>query len=116
MTSINATAELTPSSFGLSTPTLELNRSQYELLRDMPGGIAGLRQMIADFHRRGVKVFFPAMPWDTGTRDEGVPMWEAVARQMAEVGADGVNGDTFAGLPQPFRAASDRTGHPIVFE
>jgi formylglycine-generating enzyme required for sulfatase activity len=92
------------------------NRSQYELLRDMPGGIAGLRQMIADFHRRGVKVFFPAMPWDTGTRDEGVPMWEAVARQMAEVGADGVNGDTFAGLPQSFRTAGDRTGHPIIFE
>ncbi len=91
------------------------NRSQFDLLRDMPGGYPGLRQMVADFHRRGVKVFFPAMPWEHGTRDEGVPMWEAVARQMAEVGADGINGDTFNGLPRTFRTASDRTGHPIIF-
>ena len=92
------------------------NRSQFDLLRDMPGGIAGLRQVIADFHRRGVKVLFPAMPWEHGTREEGVPMWQAVARQMAEVGADGVNGDTFDGLPRAFRTASDRTGHPVVFQ
>ncbi|HEY2017124.1 MAG TPA: formylglycine-generating enzyme family protein, partial [Bryobacteraceae bacterium] len=40
------------------------NRSQFDLLRDMPGGLAGLREMIADFHRRGVRVLFPTMPWD----------------------------------------------------
>jgi hypothetical protein len=92
------------------------NRSQFDMLRDMPGGTAGLKQMIADFHRRGVKVFFPCMPWEHGTHSEGVPMWEAVARQMTEVGADGVNGDTFDGLPHTFRVASDRTNHPIIFE
>jgi formylglycine-generating enzyme required for sulfatase activity len=63
-----------------------------------------------------VKVFFPAMPWEHGTHGEGVPMWEAVARQMAEVGADGVNGDTFNGLPRAFRTASDHTTHAIIFE
>jgi formylglycine-generating enzyme required for sulfatase activity len=92
------------------------NRSQFDMLRDMPGGIAGVKQMIADFHRRAVKVFFPCMPWEHGTHSEGVHMWEAVARQMAEVGADGVNGDTFDGLPHTFRVASDRTNHPIIFE
>jgi len=92
------------------------NRNQYDLTRDMPGGIAGLRQMIADFHRRGVRVLFPVMPWDQGTRDEGVPNWIATARLMAESGADGVNGDTFNGMPRAFRDASDATGHPIVFE
>src|SRR5437763_1737947 len=40
------------------------NRNQYDLLRDMPGGTAGLKQMVADFHRRGVRVLFPVMLWD----------------------------------------------------
>jgi len=92
------------------------NRNQYDLARDMPGGIPGLRQMIADFHRRGVRVFFPVMVWDQGTRDEGVPNWTATARLLAEIGADGVNGDTLEGVPRTFRAASDQIGHPLVLE
>jgi formylglycine-generating enzyme required for sulfatase activity len=92
------------------------NRNQYDLARDMPGGIPGLRQMIADFHRRGVRVFFPVMVWDQGTRDEGVPNWTATARLLAEIGADGVNGDTLEGVPRAFLAASDQIGHPLVLE
>jgi formylglycine-generating enzyme required for sulfatase activity len=92
------------------------SRNQYDLLRDLPGGVAGVRQMIADFHRRGVRVLFPVMVWDQGTRDEGVPNWTATARLLAEVGADGVNGDTLEALPHPFRSASDQTGHPLALE
>jgi formylglycine-generating enzyme required for sulfatase activity len=92
------------------------NRNQYDLLRDMPGGVAGVRQMIADFHRRGVRVLFPVMVWDQGTRDEGVPNWTATARLLAEVGADGVNGDTLDVVPRAFRTASDSTGHPLALE
>ncbi|PYV20231.1 MAG: sulfatase-modifying factor protein, partial [Acidobacteria bacterium] len=51
-----------------------------------------------------------------GTRDEGAPNWVATARLLAEVGADGVNGDTLAELPLAFREASDATGHPLAFE
>ena len=47
------------------------NRNQWDLARDLPGGIPALRRMVDDFHRRGVRVFFPSMPWDTGTRDVG---------------------------------------------
>ena len=92
------------------------NRNQYDLLRDMPGGMGGLRAMVIDFHRRGVKVLFPVMLWDQGTRDEGMPNWEATARLMAEIGADGVNGDTLDGIAHAFRTASERTGHPLVLE
>ena len=35
---------------------------------------------------------------------------------MAEIGADGVNGDTFDGIPRAYRTASDQTGHPVVLE
>jgi formylglycine-generating enzyme required for sulfatase activity len=92
------------------------NRNQYDLLNDMPGGVEGLRQMIKDFHRRGVRVLFPVMVWDQGTRDVGVPNWEATAKAMADIGADGVNGDTLDGIPRAFRTASDQTGHPIALE
>ena len=55
------------------------NRNQHDLVRSMPGGVAGVKQMIADFHRRGVRVLFPMMLWDQGTRDEGKPLAEAIA-------------------------------------
>ena len=32
------------------------DRNQLDLIRSMPGGIPGVRQMVADFHRRGVRV------------------------------------------------------------
>ena len=92
------------------------NRNQWDLARDMPGGVEALRGMIQDFHRRGVRVLFPTMPWDTGTRDPGMSHAEASARLMAEIGADGENGDTFDGVPLEYRTASDATGHPVALE
>ena len=92
------------------------DRNQNDLLRDMPGGIRGLRQMVADFHRRGVKVLFPVMPWDQGTRGEGVSAWMATAQLLAEIGADGLNGDTMLGVPRAYREASDQIGHPLALE
>jgi formylglycine-generating enzyme required for sulfatase activity len=92
------------------------NRNQHDLLHDMPGGLPGLRQMVADFHRRNVRVLFPVMPWDVGTRPEGVPLWAAAARDMQAIGADGINGDTMGGIGREFRTASDDCGHPLVLE
>lgn len=92
------------------------NRNQFDLLRDMPGGPEGVRQMVADFHRHGVRVLFPTMPWDMGTRNELLTKPETIAALMREIGADGVNGDTFGGMPLSYRAASDAAGHPLVLE
>ena len=92
------------------------NRNQHDMIRSMPGGVAGVRQMIADFHRRGVRVLFPMMMWDQGTRDPGMSWPDAIASLMAEVGADGINGDTQDGVPLAFSLAADKTGHPLAFE
>lgn len=92
------------------------DRNQNDLLRDMPGGVAGLRQMVADFHRRGVRVLFPIMLWDQGTHEYGMPNHEATARLFKEAGADGINGDTMRGVPRAYRDASDRVSHPLVLE
>jgi iron(II)-dependent oxidoreductase len=92
------------------------NRNQHDMIRSMPEGIPGVRQMIADFHRRGVRVLFPMMMWDQGTRDPGIPWPQAIAELMAEVGADGVNGDTQDGVPLAFSLAAEKVGHPLAFE
>ena len=92
------------------------NRNQHDMIRSMPGGVAGVRAMIADFHRRGVRVLFPMMMWDQGTRQPDRSWPDEIASLMAEVGADGINGDTQDGVPLAFSLAADKTGHPLVFE
>jgi formylglycine-generating enzyme required for sulfatase activity len=92
------------------------NRNQFDHFRDLPGGTAGLKQMVADFHRRGVRVLFPIMLWDQGTREEGRPEYEVLSENLAAIGADGVNGDTMQAVPRMYRIASDKTGHPLAFE
>ncbi len=92
------------------------NRNQHDMIRCMPGGIAGVRQMIADFHKRGVRVLFPMMMWDQGTREPAKPWTEEIAELMREVDADGINGDTQDGVPLAFSLAADKAGHPLAFE
>jgi iron(II)-dependent oxidoreductase len=92
------------------------NRNQFDLLRAMPGGVTGVRAMVEEFHKRGVKVLFPYNPWDRSTRPEGVADEETIATLMKEVDADGVFGDTMDGMAQTFYEASEKVGHPLVFE
>ncbi len=92
------------------------DRNQHDMIRSMPGGLPGVKQMIADFHRRGVHVLFPMMMWDQGTSDPGKPWPQAIAELMKEIDADGINGDTQDGVPLVFSEAGDKTGHPLAFE
>jgi gamma-glutamyl hercynylcysteine S-oxide synthase len=92
------------------------DRNQHDMIRSMPGGVAGVKQMVADFHRRSVRVLFPMMMWDQGTRDPGLTWPDAIASLMAKVGADGINGDTQDGVPLAFSLAADKTGHTLAFE
>ena len=92
------------------------DRNQFELLRDLPGGIAGLRRMVEQFHQHGVKVFFPFLAWDTGTRAGDAPAWSEMTQLLKEIGADGINFDTLESVPADFRAASVAAGHRLAFE
>ena len=92
------------------------DRSQHDLVDSLPGGLEGLKKVVADFQRRNVKVFLPTMPWDNGTRDNGKKDWQALTALAAQVNADGINGDTYFSVPYAFRVASDNTGHPVVLQ
>lgn len=37
------------------------DRNQLDMVRSMPGGVEGVRKMVADFHKKGVRVLFPMM-------------------------------------------------------
>jgi iron(II)-dependent oxidoreductase len=92
------------------------DRNQLEMVASMPGGIEGVRRMVSDFHRRGVRVLFPMMMWDEGTHKPEQPWPQAIAALMKETGADGVNGDTQDGVPLGFVTAAEAVGHPLAFE
>jgi formylglycine-generating enzyme required for sulfatase activity len=92
------------------------NRNQLDMVASMPGGLPGVRSAVEEFHRRGVKVLFPLMMWDQGTRDPGEPWPTALAEEMKAVDADGMNGDTQDGVPLVFSMASMKTGHPLAFQ
>jgi len=92
------------------------DRNQFDLLRDLPGGIPALQKMVAQFQDRDVKVFFPTLAWDSGTRTEGAPAAVVLAQLLKEIGADGINFDTLESVPEQFRLASDATGHALALE
>jgi iron(II)-dependent oxidoreductase len=91
------------------------SRNQFDMLSDLPGGIPAVKQMVADFHRHGVKVLFPVMVWDQGTRPDP-NLWHELSEELAEIGADGVNGDTLDGIPQVLAADSLKSDHPLALE
>jgi iron(II)-dependent oxidoreductase len=92
------------------------DRNQQDMVRAMPGGVEGVRKMVGDFHRRGVKVLFPMMMWDQGTRPPEASWPDSIAELMKQVDADGINGDTQDGVPLAFSIAADKVHHPLAFE
>ena len=92
------------------------DRSQFDVAHDLPGGIEGLRSAVAAFHARGVKVFLPTMAWDNGTRPRDKRDWEIMAGLVASVDADGINGDTYSGVPLAFFEACDKVGRSVVLQ
>ncbi len=92
------------------------DRNQFEFFRDMPGGLEGARGAVRQFHGRGVKVFVPYNPWDTGTRREKEPDAEALARLVAALEADGIFLDTMSVAPGRLRQTVDAARRGVAFE
>jgi hypothetical protein len=66
---------------------------------------------VDEFHRRGVKVFFP--PGLGHEHAAGGPaVWTALVEALKEIGADGINFDTLESAPVEFHRAAVAAGHP----
>ncbi|HOX39265.1 MAG TPA: SUMF1/EgtB/PvdO family nonheme iron enzyme [Candidatus Brocadiia bacterium] len=92
------------------------DRNQFDFFREMPGGLEGVKQAVAEFHRRGVKVFIPYNPWDTGTRREGVGDEDGLAGILGDIDADGIFLDTMIAAPTRLRQVVDSRRMGAVFE
>ena len=70
-------------------------RNQIDLLRVAPGGVAGLKDLVAQFHAANVSVLFPWNQWganySNSAREEPDNNFLAL---LSEVGADGFNADS----------------------
>ena len=70
-------------------------RNQFDFFETLPGGNAGLKQVVEDFHRNGVKVFITYNPWDLDTRRPENHDFAELAKVIDQTGADGIFLDTW---------------------
>ncbi len=87
-------------------------RNQFDLYRDMPGGLAELRRQAEVMHRRGGRYFISYNPWDESTRRE--EHLRGIEDLLRETNSDGVVLDTWGESSREFQAAADRVRPGIV--
>lgn len=74
-------------------PRLGLDpRNQWDLYRDLPGGLKGLRELSTILSGQQTKLFIAYNPWDKSTREED--HLQGMASVLAATNADGVVLDT----------------------
>ena len=87
-------------------------RNQFDFYRDVPG----IRELVAAFHARDVRVFVDYNPWDVGTRREDRDDAAAIAELVRWLDADGVFLDTMKEALPGLRAAVDAVRAGVCFE
>jgi len=94
-------------------PRLGLDRrNQWDLYRDLPGGIAQLGNFVKLSHSYGTKFFIAYNPWDNSTRKED--HYRGMASLIKEIDADGVVLDTRGNSSQELQAAADSVRKGVV--
>jgi formylglycine-generating enzyme required for sulfatase activity len=92
------------------------DRNQFDFYRDMPGGLAGLKDVVGRCHKLGVKAFIVYTPWDRGTRQEGISHADALVIMVRAIAADGVYLDTSSEEPPGLREGLDSIGPGLTLE
>lgn len=77
-------------------------RNQYDYYRDMPGGLAGLRNAVDQFHQNGIRVFIAYCPWDKATRREEKADPVLLAEILDAIDGDGIFLDTMKAAASEF--------------
>ena len=92
------------------------NRNQFDMYRELPGGIKGLRETVNRFHNQGLKIFLCYNPWDTGTRTEGKSHLDSLVEMIGYLGADGIFLDTMNRAGSEFRDKLDTVRKGVALE
>lgn len=94
-------------------PTLGLDqRNQWDLFRDLPGGLEGIAAVSDSLNALGTKLFISYNPWDESTRLEG--HLEGMAELIRGTHADGVVLDTKGSSSGEIQAAADGVRQGVV--
>ncbi|TPE44048.1 formylglycine-generating enzyme family protein [Pontibacter mangrovi] len=94
-------------------PTLGLDqRNQFDLFRDLPGGLAQVRQTADETRSMGTAFFICYNPWDESTRDEG--HMSGIADIIKNTGADGVVLDTKGSSSKELQEAADEVKKGVI--
>jgi hypothetical protein len=88
------------------------DRNQFDYYRDVPG----IRELIAEFQSRGIRVFIDYNPWDTGTRRADHDDAAELALIVDELGVDGVFLDTMKEGDGPLVSALRNSSPPRALE
>ena len=91
------------------------DRNQFDFYRDKPHGLAGLKNVVNQFHQNNIKVFIDYNPWDTGTRREQKSDIDSLIAIIKSMDADGIFLDTMRDAPA-FREKLDALKPGLVME
>lgn len=94
-------------------PRLGLDqRNQWDMYRDLPGGLDELRKQVDFVHKDGKKYFISYNPWDESTRKED--QLKGMKNLLMATGADGVVLDTKGASSKELQATADKVRPGII--
>ncbi len=94
-------------------PTLGLDpRNQFDMYRDLPGGLPKLRELADTLRKHGTKFFIAYNPWDESTRSEG--HLNGLADLIRATSADGVVLDTKGESSKELQQAADAVKPGVI--
>ncbi len=94
-------------------PRLGLDqRNQWDMYRDLPGGLMELRNQVDFAHKAGKKFFISFNPWDEGTRKEDLLL--GMEDLLRATDADGVVLDTRGSSSRELQATADKVKPGII--
>lgn len=94
-------------------PTLGIDqRNQFDMFRDLPGGLPQFKKTVADAHSLGTKIFVAYNPWDASTREEG--HLTGLADILKSTNADGAILDTRGESSKELQEAADQVKKGII--
>jgi gamma-glutamyl hercynylcysteine S-oxide synthase len=94
-------------------PRLGLDqRNQWDMYRDLPGGLSELKKQADFIHKQGKKYFISYNPWDESSRKED--HLKGMEELLRSVDADGVVLDTRGASSYELQAAADQVKPGII--